>query len=488
MTDASSKSTDRRTFLQGSIAAAAYVASPAVLSEALGQTQAAARKPNIVFFLGEGVRPDECSLAGNKLLRTPNIDWIGREGVVFKNAFVTNALCLPSRASILSGMYSHTTGAVDNGHSKVPDSFPLITDLIRDAGYEIAFLGKSHVEGALKDRYWDYYFGFEGQADYFHPKITEGRNGKYGEPKVYDQYVDDLLTDRAVAWLKEPHEKPLCIFVWFYAPHAPFIRPKRRINDYNGVPIPVPKTFSEYEQGYPGKPKLVAEALNKVGFQFLENDAPRSLEELVKDHYVGVESNDDDMGRIFQVLRDKNIVDDTAVVWSSDHGFFLGEHCFYDKRLMYEPSIRVPLMIRYPRRIKAGTVREEMAINVDVSSTLLDLAGVPIPAAFQGSDLMPLAEGQNVPWRKDWLYEYYEYPVAENIPPNRGVRTERYKYIHYYLEPQFFELYDLQTDPDEMHNLYGDPKYANLVTQLKNRLEELRKETKDHYVYARPKR
>jgi arylsulfatase A-like enzyme len=483
--EAMNNAPDRRTFLRNSVAAAAALSSPGLLTEALSQTPA--RKPNIVFFLGEGARWDECSISGNKILHTPNIDWIGREGVIFKNAFVTNALCLPSRASILSGMYSHTTGAVDNGHMKVPDTFPLITDMIRDAGYEIAFIGKSHVEGALRDRYWDYYFGFNGQADYPHPVITEGRNGKYGEPQTYNEYVDDLLTDKAVAWLNEPHEKPFCLLLWFYAPHAPFYRPMRHVNDFNGVPIPKPKSFDEYDQGYPGKPKLVAEALNKIGAQFLENDAPRSLEELVKDHYAGIESNDDDMARIFQVLREKNIADDTAVLWSSDHGFFLGEHRFYDKRLMYEPSIRVPLMIRYPRRIKAGTVREEMAINVDVASTVLDIAGIPIPAAFQGKNLMPLAEGKQIPWRKDWLYEYYEYPGAEQIPQNRGVRTERYKYIHYYaIEPQAFELYDLQIDPDEMHNLYGDPKYADLTAQLKARLEELRKETNDHYIYTPP--
>ena len=176
-------------------------------------------------------------------------------------------------------------------------------------------------------------------------------------------------------------------------------------------------------------------------------------------------------------------MDDTAIVWSSDHGFFLGEHRFYDKRLMYEPSIRVPLMIRYPPRIPAGTVCEKMAISTDLAPTLLDLAKVSIPTAFQGRSLMPLAERRDVPWRKDWLYEYYEYPGFENVPPCRGVRTERYVYIDYFTMDQH-EIYDIQTDPDEMHNLYGDPKYADLTTQLQTRLKELRKETNDTYVYT----
>jgi arylsulfatase A-like enzyme len=381
-------------------------------------------------------------------------------------------------------MYGHTTGAVDNQHSKVPANFPIVTDLIRDAGYEIAFVGKSHVDGALMDRYWDYYFGFRGQADYQDPVITEGRKGKFSAPVTYhNTYVDDLLLQRAVSWLEEPHEKPICLFLWFYAPHAPFDRPLRKVNEFNGTPIPLPKSFYEYKDGYPGKPKGVVDALNKIGLQFFGNDLPRSYEELVKDHYAGIESNDDDMGAVFRVLEEKKMMDNTAILWSSDHGFFLGEHRFYDKRLMYEPSIRVPLMIRYPKRIKPGTVANQMVLNLDVAPTLLDIVGAPIPPAFQGRSLMPLAEGRSVPdWRKDWLYEYYEYPGYENVPPCRGVRTERYKYIHYFTQ-NAFELYDLKDDPDEMHNLYGDPKFADIVKKLSARLEELRRETGDHYVY-----
>jgi len=323
----------RRKFLRNAAGTAGTVAlSLGLLKETLFSAPEGAR-PNLVFFLGEGVRWDESSLAGNSLLRTPNIDRIGREGVVFKNAFVVNALCLPSRATILSGMYSHTTGAVDNQHSKVPDSFPLVTDLIRNAGYEIAFIGKSHVEGALTDRYWDYYFGFRGQADYLNPVVTEGIKGKFSEPRKYTEYVDDLLTKSAVAWLKQAHDKPFCLFLWFYAPHAPFDRPLRMVNDYNGVPIPKPSSFDEYLAGYPGKPKGVVDALNKIGEQFVTSDQPRSLEELVKDHYCGVQSNDEDIGQIFAVLEQKGVMNDTAILWSSDHGFFLGEHRFYDKRL-----------------------------------------------------------------------------------------------------------------------------------------------------------
>jgi arylsulfatase A-like enzyme len=471
----------RRTFLKGATAAGAAALAPQFMRAARSADGAA--RPNLVFFLGEGARPDESSLAGNKLLKTPHIDRIGRDGIVFDNAFCINSLCLPARATILSGLYSHTTGAVDNQHSRVPRRYPIVTDLIRAQGYEIAFIGKSHVEGALLDRYWDYYFGFSGQADYFNPVIVEGVRGKFGPERRYDGYVDDLLTEKAVAWLKQPHSKPFCLFLWFYAPHAPFDRPLRMVNDFNGVSIPKPASFDEYLSGYPGKPKGVIDAQNKIGAQFLQRDAPRSLEELVKDHYCGIESNDEDIGQVLDVLAQQKVLDDTAILWSSDHGFFLGEHRFYDKRLMYEPSIRIPLMIRYPRRIRAGMTCERMALNLDLAPTLLEITGAPVPAAFQGRSLLSLVADPQTPWRQDWLYEYYEYPGNEDVRPCRGVRTERYKYIHYFTAPEEFELYDLKSDPDEMHNLYGEPAAAGLTHTLSTRLAQLRRETGDHYVY-----
>jgi arylsulfatase A-like enzyme len=477
-----SRTLTRRAFLQSTGAAGASVVVPQLARSALSQSAMGA-KPNLVFFLGEGARADESSLAGNALLKTPNLDRLGREGAVFANAFCINSLCLPARATILSGLYSHTTGAVDNQHSRVPRRFPIISDLIRAAGYEVAFIGKSHVEGALMDHYWDYYFGFSGQANYLCPVVVEGRRGHFTAPRTYEEYVDDLLTRKAIEWLRAPHARPVCLFLWFYAPHAPFDRPLRMVNDFNGVAIPKPASFDEYLAGYAGKPRGVVEARNKIGAQFLQRDAPRSLEELVKDHYCGIECNDENIGRVLSVLAGQQALDDTAIVWSSDHGFFLGEHRFYDKRLMYEPSIRIPLMIRYPPRIAAGTGSTRMALNLDLAPTLLDLIGAPVPGHFQGRSLMALLSRPDIPWRSDWLYEYYEYPGNEDVRPCRGVRTERHKYIHYFTAPEEFELYDLGSDPDEMHNLYGDPAHATLVRTLAARLEELRRETGDHYAY-----
>ena len=442
-------------------------------------------QPNLVFFLGEGLRYDEFSFAGNTILSTPNMDRIAREGFVFRNAFVVNALCLPSRATLLTGQYSHTTGAVSNVEGTIPRQFKLISDVLHQAGYETAFIGKSHVRGALKDHYWDYYFGFVGQADYYRPVLTEGVRGQYREPKEYTgEYVDDLLTRKAVEWLRQKHEKPFCLFLWFYAPHAPFYRPKRMVNLYNGVPIPKPSTFDEDLTNYAGKARATAEADNQIGSAEVGTDDPRSLEELVKDHYAGVQSNDENVGLVLKELERQVIFDQTAIILSSDHGFFLGEHHFYDKRLMYEPSIRIPMIVRYPPRIAAAGNSDKMALNLDVAATMLDLAGLSSEMQTQGMSLMPMMEGKPVNnWRTDWLYEYYEYPGWENVKPSRGIRTERYKLIQYFLQPQEFELYDLQVDPDEKHNLYGDPQYKELANKLHARMEELRAETGDHYEY-----
>jgi len=442
------------------------------------------KKPNIVCIVGEGLRWDELSATGNKVIKTPNLDRIGREGCTFRNGFVVNALCLPSRATMLTGMYSHTTGAVSNVEGKIPARFPLVSDMLQKAGYETAFLGKSHIVGALMEHPWDYYFGFVGQADYYYPRITEGVKGKYEKAKLYPgEYVDTLLTRKAVEWLKQARTKPFCMFLWFYAPHAPFFRPKDMVNDLNGVAIPKLKSFDENLKDYAGKPRAVAEADNKVGYSEVYNDDPRSLEELVKDHYVGVEDNDSNVGAVWQELERQGIAKDTAVLLSSDHGFFLGEHHFYDKRLMYEPSIRVPMMVRCPGRVKGGTARDEMVLNVDMAPTLLDIAGLSPDAEMQGKSMMPLAEGREVDWRKDWLYEYYEYPGFENVRPCRGVRTDRYKFIHFFTDPQEFELYDLKADPDEMNNLYGNAGYEEITAHLKARLEALRRETNDTYEY-----
>ena len=265
-----------------------------------------------------------------------------------------------------------------------------------------------------------------------------------------------------------------------------FTGPRRLLDLYNGVKIPKPATFDDDLKGYPGKPTAFAMANNKIGSTMLHDDDPRTLEEVVKNHYAGVVDNDDNLGRMMELLERSGTLDDTAIILTSDHGFFLGEWGMYDKRFMHEPSIRVPFMVRYPKMVQAGTARDEMVLNVDIAPTVLELAGVRAPEFIHGRSLVPLLKGEQInDWRKDWLYEYYEYPQWEHVRPHRGVRTGRYKLIHYYKlaafpdEPEEFELYDLQKDPGELDNLYGKPGYLALTHQLFVRIGELRKETGD---------
>ncbi len=467
----------RRQFLHSATIATSAITG----STLLAQTSAGAKRPNIIFLFGEGQRADALSLAGNKILRTPNHDRVGREGVWFRNAFVINSLCAPSRAAAMTGMYSHATGALGNDTSRpIPRSIPLFTDLLHQAGYEVALCGKAHIGEGARDRYWDYYFAYNSPGtDYYHPVLYEGRNGKITGPRTYSGYADDVITDHALGWLKEKRDKPFCLCLWFQAPHAPFYRARRDLDLYNGVTIPKPDTFDDDLKGYPGKPHAFAEADNKIGTTLLSNDDPRSLEELVKDYDAGLVDVDRHIGRVFDWLTQTGQLDDTIILLSSDHGFFLGEWRMYDKRFMHEPSIRVPMMIRYPKVFQPGRVVNDMVLTIDIAPTILDLAGIPIPDGMQGKSMVKLGKGQEISWRKDWLYEYYEYPGSQQVRPNRGIRTERYKYIEYYLPPEEFELYDLQADPGERNNVYGNPRYAEVLRMLRQRLTELRKETKD---------
>jgi arylsulfatase A-like enzyme len=445
-------------------------------------------RPNFIIFMTDGQRPDEFSyMLGNNatglkwdqckvnpILRTPNMDRIAREGVWFHNAFAVNALCAPGRASTLTGMYSRAHGVIDNKDRPIAPGLPILSDILRDAGYEVAFCGKSHVRNALRDRYWDYYFGYLGQANYFGCRIATGVNGHIGPDRTYSEWVDDVVTQAAVDWLEARHDRPFCLFLWFYSPHGEGIRPRRYLDLYNRDCIPKPSTFDDDLKGYPGKPKAFANATNKIGLYLFS----ATLEQLVKGHYATIVGVDDNIGRVLHALERTGKLDDTAILHTADHGFFLGEWRLMDKRLMHEPSIRIPLIIRYPRVIRFGTFDDRMALNIDIAPTVLELAGIKPPPNLHGRSLVPLIQGSGKDWRKDWLYSYYEYPGPNMVPKNHGIRTERYKLIEYYEQmPKEHELYDLQEDPLELHNLYGDPKYRELTAALIRRLNELREET-----------
>jgi arylsulfatase A-like enzyme len=424
------------------------------------------RRPNFVLMMTDDQRWDTLSLTGGTLIQTPHMDRIGREGVVFKNAFVTNALCAPSRATFLTGTYAHVNGVIDNRNRPIDPKAPWTPDALRAAGYEVAFYGKSHTKNALRDRTWDSYFGYQGQGRYAKPLVAEGVDGK---DVPHEGWMDDVVTDKAVDWLKGRGDKPFCLFLFFKAPHRSWDRPARHADLLKDVDPPKPPTYADPAAD---KPEAFRNADNRIG------NAKDILDyaKFIKDYHAVIKGVDDNVGKVFAALDETKKLDDTLMLFTGDNGFFLGEWGRYDKRFMHEVSIRVPLVIRYPRMIKAGSMSEKMALNVDFAPTVLDLAGVEIPKAMQGRSLKPLLAGEEVAWRKDWYYHYYEYPDAHKVKPHRGVRTETHKLIHYYEAPEEFELYDLAADPQERRNLAGEPAHAAMKRDLLTRLEAMRKD------------
>jgi arylsulfatase A-like enzyme len=430
-------------------------------------TQGVGKRPNFVFFLTDDQRWDAMSCAGNEILRTPNMDKIAAQGIRFENMFVTTSLCGPSRASFLTGKYVHNHGVRRNGEalSQEQKTFP---EILIEAGYETAFVGKWHNTDLGKGRNLDYTFGFEGQGRYHNPVISEN----FGPFKEYEGHVTDVLTDHAIKFLEQDHEKPFCLLLWYKAPHRSWLPAKRFENLYQDTKMPEPLTFND---DYEGRPDAVKNADMKIG----DFDDVPDLDTFLKNYYRTLVGVDENVGRVLDALERLGFEKNTVVLYSGDNGFFLGEHHFFDKRLMYEPSIRVPLLVKYPKMIRPGILNQDMVLNVDIAPTILDLAGVPASENVDGKSIKSLLRGKSIPWRSAFLYEYYEYPAVHMVRKNRGIRTERWKYIHYFEDPEEFELYDIQNDPHEVNNLYGNPAFKDVFEQLRERLVELRRELRD---------
>jgi len=441
----------------------------------------AVKRPNIIVMMTDDQRADFMSGAGHPFIKTPNMDRIGKEGAAFKNMFVTNALCAPSRATLMSGLYSHANGVIDNMGTKLKADITWMPDVLRANGYEVGFVGKSHVPGHFRDRKWDYYFGFTGQGNYQNARIAESLpDGTIGPDKPYDGWMDDITTERAITWMnRDRGTKPFALFLFFKAPHRQWNPPARYKNLYADAVIKKPALWDDTGAG---KPRAFLQAANMFG-QFPDT---KNYDEMVRDYCRCITGVDDNVGKVLKALEDKQRLDDTAVMYTSDNGFFLGEWQRFDKRFMHEPSIRVPMLVRYPKAVKAGQTPTEMAINVDIAPTILNLAGLVYPKEMQGRSLTELITTPKVtdnakPWRDAWYYEYHEFPdPSHNVNKHRGVRTDQYKFIHYY-EPPFqfreeFELYDLKADPEERTNLAALPKHQAVIATMKAKLEMLRSE------------
>jgi N-acetylglucosamine-6-sulfatase len=443
-------------------------------------------RPNIVFILVDDLRWDELSCAGHPFVRTPNIDRIAREGAMFRNAFMTTPLCSPSRASFLTGQYAHTHGITDNvdrsAASHKLTTFPL---LLHQAGYETAFIGKWHMGNDDTPRPgFDHWVSFKGQGTYLNPGISED-----GKAIQRAGYITDILNGYAVEFIKRPHNKPFLVYLAHKAIH-----PEVTQNNDGSVNLADSEKFIPAERHknlYAGKtvprrPNALRAPVGKTALERRIGNLPPlgantgTRDEAVLGRQRTLMAIEDGVGEIFRALKETDQLDKTLIIFTSDNGYFYGEHGLsVERRLAYEESIRMPLLARYPRMIKAGTVRNEFALNIDLAPTLLTLAGVPAPGNMQGHSLAPLLKGERVKWRNSFLIEYYSDRVFPRIVQMgyKAVRNRRWKYIHYLELEGMDELYDLKTDPYEMKNLIRQPSAEKALKEMKTELERLLRET-----------
>jgi arylsulfatase A-like enzyme len=453
------------------------------------------KRPNIIFIMSDDHAAHAISAYGSRLIKTPNIDRLAKEGMKFDNCFVTNSICTPSRAAILTGKYSHLNGVPVFNH--IDNTQPMLPKYLQQAGYHTGMIGKWHLGGNDPKRPddgkpagFDYWNILPGQGAYFDPVMIE-----MGQRKKLTGYTTDIITDLAIQFLqKRPPDKPFFLMYHHKAPHRNWQPDEKHRRQFENVVVPEPATFDD---DYSGKSDAARQATNHIDTDLNDNDLkmppPAGLtgpalkkwkyQRYMRDYLACVQAVDDNVGRFLDWLNQNGLAENTMVIYTSDQGFFLGEHNMYDKRFMYEESLRMPFLIRWPGRIKAGSVSKGMILNVDFAPMMLDAAGVKVPADMQGRSFLPLLDGKTPrDWRAAMYYRYY-HPGHHNVAAHYGIRTERYKLIHFNKLDQW-ELYDLRKDPREMRNVYADPAYARIVKQLKDQLLRLKKELKDEDQFA----
>lgn len=416
------------------------------------------------------------------LIQTPNIDRLANEGMLFSRAFCTNSICGPARAVTLTGKYSHLNGFIVNESTSFDGGQQTYPKLLQAAGYETAVIGKWHLGSDPTG--FDFWKILIGQGQYYDaPFLTaEGQVETEG-------YVTDVITDLAIDWLNtREDEKPFMLMYQHKAPHANFQPGPDYLNWREDETIPEPETlFDDYATRSPAAwdnemridPTLELQYQGELNLKVPDglrgHERSRWLYQFyIKNYLRCVKSVDDGVGRVFEQLEAMGELDNTIVIYTSDQGFFLGEHGYYDKRFMYEESLQIPLLVRYPKMIEAGSVRDEIVTNLDFAETMLDLAGVKVPSGMQGESLVPLLKGKKRKgWRDAMYYHFYEYPGYHYVKRHYGIRTERYKLIRFYHDIEAWELYDLDEDPQELNNLYGSDGYEKLTKRLKKRLDKI---------------
>ena len=478
--------------------------------------------PNIIFIMSDDHAWQAVSSYNERLqyvAPTPNIDRIAQDGMLFDRCLVTNSICGPSRAAILTGKYSHLNEYVANVYiagdfDGNQQTFP---KLLREGGYTTAIIGKWHL--GSEPTGFDHWDILPGQGHYYNPTFIN----KDGHYDVYG-YVSDIITDKTLEWLKdqESNSEPFMVMMHHKAPHREWEPGPRYLNRFQGVEFPEPfNLFDDWsgmgtaarEQdmtiektmrldadlkmwgpGASGGPyqrtvgrmdeeqrKLWDMTYEPVREEFeRRNPQGRDLvrwkyQRYMYDYLATIQSVDESVGRILQYLEESGLDENTIVVYTSDQGFYLGEHGWFDKRFMYEESLRTPLVIKWPGHIKPGSVNKDIVSNLDFAQTFLDAAGLPEPEDMQGRSLLPLMRGESISdWRDAYYYHYYEYPAVHSVKRHYGIATDRYKLMHFYYDIDEWEMYDLETDPHEMQNVYDDPSYAAVRDELHTRLDELR--------------
>ena len=444
-------------------------------------------RPNVLFILCDDIRWNAMSCAGHPTLKTPNIDRIANEGVRFANMFCTTSLCSPSRASILSGLYAHTHG-VTNNFTDFPEKLTHWPMRLRESGYETAYLGKWHMgeDNDAPRPGFDFFATHKGQGKYFDTEWNINGAGS----KLIKGYYTTIVTDMALDWLKKDHAgKPWALCIGHKAPHSFYTPEDKYAHLFDDVRVPYPDTaFHLYD-----KPTWIKERLYtwhgiygplfewRKKFPDDRPEAVKDFEHMVHGYWGTILSVDDSVGRLFKYLEDTKQLDNTIVAFMGDNGLLEGEHGMVDKRTAHEPSLRIPLLVRYPG-LARGKVVAEQALTIDVAPSLLDLCGAKPLENIQGKSWVKLIRDGDSAWRKSWFYEYnYEkqFPYTPNV---RAVRTDEWKYIHYphgdgTPDRYIGELYDEKTDPDERFNLWAEAKQAARIEELKALLAERMKET-----------
>jgi arylsulfatase A-like enzyme len=456
-----------------------------ILGAACAPVWAQEKRPNILYIMADDHASHALSCYGSKINQTPNLDRLAAQGMRFENAFVTNALCGPSRACVLTGKYNHLNGFMDNGPKTVFDgSQQTFPKLLQKAGYQTAIVGKWHLNSNPTG--FDHWSILVGQGRYFDPVfITNGKR------EVVKGYVTDIITDKALDFLKNRKtDQPFCLMYHHKAPHREWNPDEKHAHLYDDHDIPLPETFYDnYEHrgtAAHDQDMTIARTLVKADYKV---DPPAGLsgdkltewkyQRFIKDYLRVIASLDDNVGRVLDYLDQNGLTENTIVVYTSDNGFFLGDHGWFDKRFMYEQSLRVPLIVRYPAKVKARSIAKQMTTNVDYAETFVDYAGVEIPADMQGRSLRPILEGTPpADWRNLIYYHYYEFPQPHHVHPHLGVRTDRYK-LMYFTDLNEYELYDLQKDPNELRNVYLEAEYTEARERMTAELARARKQYKD---------